>query len=69
MTAERLKHHLRSAIPPADVDGPQRDVWPMLASRFESAPRWSYVDVSLAAAVVVVLVMFPEWIWLLAYHL
>lgn len=69
MTDERLKHLLRSAVRPTDDEYPRHDVWDMVAARFERAPRWSYLDVSLAAAVIVALVMFPEWLWLLAYHL
>jgi hypothetical protein len=34
------------------------------------APRgWGWLDLGLAAAVAVVLMLFPEWLSLLAYHL
>ena len=69
MTNERVKDLLQSAVPPAAGDRPRRDLWPALAGRFDDAPRWSYVDLGLAAAAAVALVMFPEWLWLLSYHL
>ena len=69
MTDERLENLLRSAVPPSLDDGPRRDLWPVLARRFDDPPQWSYFDLSLAVAVVVVLAIFPEWLWLLAYHL
>lgn len=65
----RLEELLRAAMPAANDRGPARDLWPALADRVDEAPRWSYVDLSLAAAVVVALVTFPELIWLVAYHL
>ena len=69
MTDERLESLLRAAVPPSLDDGPRRDLWPVLARRFDDPPKWSYLDLSLAAAVVVVLAIFPEWLWLLVYHL
>ena len=69
MTDERLQELLLTAISPSSEEGPTRDLWPQMAQRFEQAPRWSYVDLSLAAAVIAVLAIFPEWLWPLAYHL
>ena len=69
MTDERLKDLLRSAIAPAAEDGTHRDLWPRLAARLDDAPRWSYVDLGLAAAALAALTVFPEWLWLLVYHL
>ena len=54
---------------PSSEESPTRDLWPEMAQRFEHAPRWSYVDLSLAAAVIAALTVFPEWLWPLAYHL
>ena len=68
MTDDRLKELLRSSMPPADGE-PGRDLWPQIASRFAQGPRWSYLDLGLAAAAAVALAAFPEWLWLLAYHL
>ena len=69
MTDDRLQELLLAAMPPSADDGPTRDLWPQMARRFERAPRWSYLDLSLAAAVLAALAMFPEWLWPLAYHL
>jgi hypothetical protein len=69
MTDERLRDLLLIAMSPAAGDGPARDLWPRMASRFEQAPRWSYIDLSLAAAVIAALAIFPQWFWPLAYHL
>ena len=69
MTDERLQELLLTAISPSSEESPKRDLWPTLANRFDHAPRWSYVDLGLAAAVFAALAMFPEWLWPLAYHL
>jgi hypothetical protein len=69
MTDERLQELLRSALPPSTGESPDRDLWPRIANRFDQAPRWSYLDLSLAAAVIAALAAFPEWLWPLAYHL
>ena len=59
---------LRSALP-RDHAVSRRDLWPALAQRLEARPRWSLFDVSLAAVVAIVLLFFPEAIWLMAFHL
>ena len=69
MTDKRLQALLLTAISPSVDSGPKRDLWPQMASRFDEAPRWSYVDLGLAAVVVAALAIFPEWLWPLAYHL
>ena len=69
MTDERLGELLRAAMPPTVADDPSRDLWPPLVSRVERPPRWSFVDLGLAAAVAVALLVFPEWWWVIAYHL
>ena len=69
MTDERLKELLRGAMPALYDDGSRSDPWPRMATRFEERPRWSYLDCGLAAAAVVALAAFPEWLWLLVYHL
>jgi hypothetical protein len=69
MTDERLKKLLRTTLPPSAGEELVRDVWPRLASRLEQPPGWSYLDLGLAAAVCVALGAYPEWLWLLAYHL
>ena len=69
MTDDHLEELLRAALPPTSDDGPSRDLWPLLATRVDRAARWTILDVSLAAAVAIALLVFPEWLWLLAYHL
>lgn len=69
MTDERLKELLTAALPPVHADGPSVDLWQVIADRSEAPPRWSYLDLALAAAVVTVLALFPEGLWLLAYHM
>ena len=69
MTDEQLQELVRASLPPSQADGPTRDLWPLLACRLEARPRWSYVDLGLATAAAVALAIFPEWFWLLAYHL
>ena len=69
MTDERLKELVRASLLPSPIDGPARDVWPHIAARLEQRPRWSYLDLGLAAAAATALAIFPEWFWLLAYHL
>ena len=69
MNDDRPKELLRTTWPPSSDEGPSRDVWPQIASRFEQRPALSYLDLGLAAAVCVALGLYPEWLWLLAYHL
>lgn len=69
MTDEHIKNLLRAAMPPAEQDVVAPKVWPRLSDRFERRTRWSYVDLGLAAAVTVGFLIFPEWLWLLAYNL
>ena len=66
---DRLARLLRSALPPTADAVPTRDVWPLVINRIQAADGWSWLDVSLAAAVLVSLLIFPEWLWLIAFHL
>ena len=68
MTDERLGELLRGALPPVPDRRP-RDLWPMAATRVDVRRQWSYFDLGLAAAAATALAVFPEWLWLLAYHL
>jgi hypothetical protein len=65
----QLSQLLRSALPAVDTDQPPRDLWPAVVRRSEARIEVSSADWSLAAIVMLVLLMFPEWFWLLAYHL
>ena len=59
---------LRSALPPVSIDGPSRDLWLALADRAERRVRWSWVDIGLAAIVVLSIAAWPKTMLLLAYH-
>jgi hypothetical protein len=66
---ERFAQLLRSSLPPVVGSGPSRDLWPLVVSRSKAPVGWSWLDISMAAVVAIVLLMFPDWLWLLAYHL
>ena len=69
MSDDRLEKLLRAALPPTADVSTRHDVWPALARRLDEKPRWSMLDVALGAAAAVALLLFPEWLWLLVYHL
>ena len=66
---EHLERLLRSALRPTEASASSRDLWPRVVSRCQAPVAWSWLDAGLAAAVVIVLLLFPSWLWLLAYHL
>jgi hypothetical protein len=66
---DRLPQLLKAALPSVDTDQPRRDLWPAVIRRSETRVEVSFGDWSLAAIVIVVLLMFPKWFWFLAYHL
>jgi hypothetical protein len=68
-TNDRLEYLVRSAIPPAAEARPSHDLWPAILNRGRAPTRMSWVDLGVAAAVAMTLLMFPDWLWLLAYHL
>ena len=65
---EEIGRLLRAALPIPDASAPSRDAWPLILKRHER-PRWSTADWGVAAAIVIALLLFPEWFWFLAYHL
>jgi hypothetical protein len=73
MSDDRLKTLLRSAFPPPAGQKPSRDIWPLIVDRIEAPAERSWIDVCVAAGVVVgniiALVLFPRALLLLAYHL
>ena len=69
MTDDRLRDVLKSALPPAVDREPSRDLWPLVLERLQARSGWSWLDISLAAVVSIVLIMFPGWLSFLAYHL
>ena len=67
---ERLRRALREALPPADTRGPARDLWPLLRRRLETPPVVvSRLDWALLAALLTSIVLFPESLLTLLYHL
>jgi hypothetical protein len=69
MDDNELMSVVRSAFPPAADAGPWRDLWPRVVDRVQSRPEADWIDLALAAVVAVLLVIFPEWLSVLAYHL
>lgn len=67
---QRLVGLLRSAVPPAAVRPPSRDLWPLVERRFAgSSGAWTWIDLGIAAATAIVLLLFPEWLLPLVFHL
>jgi hypothetical protein len=64
-----LRHLLQSALPPMNDLEPARDLWPSILHRRPAPSRWPWLDLGVAAAVALVLLLSPDWLWLLAYHL
>lgn len=60
---------LRSALPPVVPTEPSRDLWPLVMHESHAGPKWSWLDLGLAAGVVVALWMRPELLAWLIYHL
>lgn len=69
MTDDSLQALLKSAMPPGAHERSSRDVWGDVVARIDDRPRWSLLDLTLAAAVAIALLMFPEGFWVMAYHL
>ena len=66
---DRLERLLRSALAPTMDATAARDLWPRIVRRGQPQLGWRWLDVGIAAAVAATLLMFPDWAWLLAYHL
>jgi len=67
---ERLRRAVRAAIPPAAGDGPSRDLWAQVVRRIAPEPvRASRLDWVLLAAVGAWLILFPDSVVVLLYHL
>ena len=69
MTEERLRDLLRSALPPTAGRRPSRDLWPLVVDRIQARGDWAWFDISLAAGVTIMLLIFPKALFVLAYHL
>jgi ABC-type phosphate transport system auxiliary subunit len=66
---DRVRALLRAAAQPVTDARPTRDLWPLVVNRVEGGATWSWLDFGLAAAVTIALLMFPNLLLLLAYHL
>lgn len=69
MTDDHVTKLLRSALPPTGDGVAAGDMWTRLSERLDGTTEWSYVDLGLAAAAAATFLIFPEWLWLLAYNL
>jgi hypothetical protein len=69
MDDNELTSMVRSAFPPTPDAGPSRDLWPRVVDRMRSRPEPDWIEIALAALVVLLLMIFPEWLSVLAYHL
>jgi hypothetical protein len=70
MTDEhRISQLLRKALPPSSDQRPSRDLWPLVAQRVQTPSKWSRIDIGLGLLVGAVLVLFPQWLIVIAYHL
>jgi hypothetical protein len=66
---EQLSQLLRTALPAVDAAASSHDLWPAVVRRGEARMTPSSADWGLAAIIIIVLLIFPEWFWFLAYHL
>ena len=67
---ELVRRALKASLPtPTPASLPSSDLWPRVAARLHARRRMSRVDWSLAAAIVLALLVVPKWLWLIAYHL
>ena len=66
---DRFQQFLRSALPRTGAQEPSRDLWPLVVNQIHAPATRSWFDISLAAVIGIVLVIFPEWLLLLAYYL
>jgi hypothetical protein len=70
MTEEdRIEELLREALPITAAASPPRDLWPEIVARGHRPTRWSWLDLGIAAAVGLALLLRPAWLWLVVYHL
>ena len=67
--SDRLADLLRAALPPVVAGEPDPDLWPRVVERLDSSSTVSWVDLGLIALVAITLLLFPEALFLLAYHL
>ena len=67
---DELQAALKRAMPPMDEINLERDLWPQMERRLASEPvRFVWLDWGLAAAAILWLLLFPEILLPLLYHL
>jgi len=67
---DRLRRALRDALPPVAGGEPARDLWPGVRQRLAAPPAAATrIDWALLAALLIWLVVFPDSILALLYHL
>jgi hypothetical protein len=66
---DRFEDLVRAALPPLGDVEPGRDLWPRVVERLDARATMSWVDLSLVAIVAIALLLFPEGLLMLAYHL
>ena len=69
MTDEQLADLLRHTTPPTTDVPSSRDLWPAVVARTQEPAGWTWIDLSIAAALLAALALQPQWLWLLVYHL
>jgi hypothetical protein len=69
MTDDELIRLLKAAVPPTSDQRPSRDLWPLVVDRVQAPAGGHWIDLGLAAGVILALLLFPEYVALLAYHL
>lgn len=66
---DNLRDLLQQAMPPVEDRPPSRDLWPEVFANRPQSPGWNWLDLGAAAAIVLLLSLFPGLFWLLLYHL
>jgi hypothetical protein len=66
---ERLRHLLRAALPAAASLPPCPDLWPLMESRLDASRPKSWVDLALLVVVALLLLLVPDWLFLMAFQL
>lgn len=65
---ENLGRLLREALPPLPARGASGELWERLEQRERPMRNGSWVDLGIAAAVVLALSVSPRWIWILLFY-
>jgi hypothetical protein len=66
---DEVRQALKEALPPMDTEL-RRDLWPVMQRRFVAPkPRVAWYDWALAGLAGGVMVVFPELLLMLVYHL